>query len=112
MVLDLLREKKPRFVPRDVVAEFAAILKAYNIVEVSGDKFGMGFIIDEFLDRGVTFKACDNTTSENYLHWLPMLLSGRARLLDNSTLRSQTCALEHFIPPSGGSRDRTPSANR
>lgn len=101
VVLDLLREKKPRFVPRDVVAEFAALLKAFNVFEVWGDKFAGGFHADEWTQNGILFKPCERTTSENYLHWLPMLLARRARLLDNATLRAQVCALEHYIPPGG-----------
>ena len=46
-----------------------------------GDKFAGGFHSDEWQRNGITFKACENSTSENYLHCLPMLLSGRARLL-------------------------------
>jgi hypothetical protein len=111
VVLDLLREKKPRFVPRDVVREFANILKAYNIIEVSDDKFGGGFHVDEWAENGILFKPCDNTTSENYLHWLPMLLARRARLLDIVTLRTQTCALEHYIPPGGHEVVRHPQTH-
>ena len=71
--LDLLRERKPRFVPADVVREFAELLKLYKIHEVQGDKFAGGFHSDEWQRNGITFKACDKTTSENYLHALPML---------------------------------------
>lgn len=108
VVLDLLREKKPRFIPRDVVAEFAALLKAYGVLEVSGDKFAGGFHADKWSQNGILFKPCERTTSENYLHWLPMLLARRARLLDNATLRAQVCALEHYIPPGGHETVRHP----
>ena len=43
MVLDVLRERKPRFVPRDVVVEFAALLKAYGCTNVLSDRYGGGF---------------------------------------------------------------------
>jgi hypothetical protein len=99
VVLDLLREKKPRFVPRAVVKEFANILKAYKVLEVHSDGFAGGFHQAEWTENGIQFKASERTTSENYLFWLPMLLARRARLLDNSTLRSQTCALERVISP-------------
>ena len=99
--LDVLRERKPRFVPRDVVAEFANLLKTYNISEVQGDGFAGGFHADEWTQHGIIFRSCDYTTSENYLHALPMLLSGRGRLLDNSTLRVQLAGLERRMQPSG-----------
>jgi hypothetical protein len=101
--LDLVRERKPRFVPRDVVGEFAQILKLYNVREVQGDKFAGSFHADEWQRNGIRFKPCDRTTSENYLHALPMLLSGRARLLDNATLRTQLAGLERKVQ--AGSRE-------
>ena len=85
-VLDLLRERKPRFVPRDVVAEFAQLLKAYNVTEVQSDGFAGGFHADEWQRNGIVFKAAACTTSENYLRALPMLLSGRARLIEREQL--------------------------
>lgn len=87
--------------PAAVIAEFAQILKQYKITEVQGDGFAGGFVVDERQRNGIRFKACDNTTSENYLHMLPMLLSGRARLNDNQTLRSQLAGLERKLQPSG-----------
>jgi hypothetical protein len=97
--LDLLRERKPRFVPADVVREFADVLKSYKISEIQGDKFAGGFHSDEWARNNITFKACENTTSENYLHALPMLLNGRARLLDNAALRGQLASLERRVTP-------------
>jgi hypothetical protein len=99
--LDVLREYKPRFIPAQVIAELAALCKRYGISEVQGDKFAGGFHADEWQRHGIRFKPCDNTTSENYLHMLPMLLSGRARLLDNATLRAQFAGLERKMQPSG-----------
>jgi hypothetical protein len=40
------------------------------------------------------FAASPGTTSENYIRTLPMLSSGRYRLLDNATLRQQFTSLE------------------
>ena len=108
VVLDLLREKRPRFVPRDVVREFANLLKAFNVLEVYSDGFAGGFHASEWTDNGILFKSSERTTSENYLFWLPMLLARRARLLDNSTLRSQTTSLERYLPPSGHETVRHP----
>ena len=99
--LDVLREYRPRFIPAQVIAELAVLCKRYGISEVQGDKFAGGFHADEWQRHGIRFKPCDNTTSENYLHVLPMLLSGRARLLDNATLRTQFAGLERKMQPSG-----------
>jgi hypothetical protein len=92
--LDLVRERKPRFVPAVVITELAQVLRAYGISEIWGDGFAGGFHLGEWQRNGIIFRACENTTSENYLHMLPMLLSGRVRLINNETLRSQLTSLE------------------
>jgi hypothetical protein len=84
-----------------VIAELAVLCKRYGISEVEGDKFGAGFHIDEWARHNIRFKPCERTTSENYLHVLPMLLSGRARLLDNATLHAQLAGLERKMTASG-----------
>ncbi|MGA8651933.1 MAG: hypothetical protein WB677_15195 [Xanthobacteraceae bacterium] len=99
--VDLLRERKPRFVPAVVISEYAPLLRLYGITEVQGDKFAGGFHADEWQRNGISFKACANSTAENYLHALPMLLSGRARLLDNSMLRGQLVGLERHVQAGG-----------
>ena len=97
VVVDLLRERKPRFVPAAVVAEFAQLLKLYGISVVMSDGFAGGFHSDEWARNGITFRSCPRTTSENYLHALPLLLSARARLIDSSTLRVQLASLERHV---------------
>jgi hypothetical protein len=93
-ILDLVRERKPRFVPSQVIAEYAQLLKRYKVTEVQGDKFALGFHADEWKSHGIKFVPCERTTTDNYLSMLPLLLSGRTRLLDNTTLRTQLAALE------------------
>ena len=101
VIIDALRERKPRFIPRDVVAEFAQLLKGYGISELRGDQYAGGFHSDEWQRNNITFVPCERTTSENYLHALPMLLAGRARLIDSATLRSQLASLERRISSTG-----------
>jgi len=96
-VLDVVRERKPRFVPAQVIAEYAELLKLYGIAEVQGDKYAIGFHEAEWRTHGIKFTACERTTSENYLHCLPLLLAGRVRLVDNITLRSQLASLERHV---------------
>ena len=71
VIVDLLRERKPRFVPAAVVAEFAQLLKLYGISVVMSDGFAGGFHSDEWTRNGITFRSCPRTTSENYLHAFP-----------------------------------------
>lgn len=99
--LDLIRERKPRFAPAAVIREYAELLRQYRISVVQGDKFAGGFHSDEWQRNGITFTPCEKTTSENYLHALPMLLNGRVRLLDNPTLRTQLIGLERHVQAGG-----------
>jgi hypothetical protein len=107
--LDLVRERKPPFVPAAVISEFTKLLRLYGIREVQGDKFAGGFHADEWRRNGIIFKPSTKTTSENYLYALPMLLSGRARLLDNARLRTQLAALERHAQ--AGGRETVTHAN-
>ncbi|HWS98292.1 MAG TPA: hypothetical protein VN620_17655, partial [Candidatus Methylomirabilis sp.] len=97
VVIDALRERKPRFVPAQVITEYAELLRQFHITEVQADKFAGGFHADEWRRHGIHFVPCERTTSENYLHALPMLLAGRVRLIDNATLRSQLASLERRV---------------
>jgi hypothetical protein len=96
-MIDAVRERKPRFVPAQVIGEYAALLKSYGISEVWGDKFAGGFHADEWARNGIAFRAAPFTTSENYLRSLPALLARRVRLLDNATLRNQLTSLERRV---------------
>ncbi|MGO9401733.1 MAG: hypothetical protein ACLP19_28430 [Xanthobacteraceae bacterium] len=108
IVLDVLRERRPPFVPSAVVTEFAALLREYGINEVISDAYSFGFHQDEWVRAGFTFTLCENTTSENYGSFLPLLTSGRARLLDNATLRSQLSSLERVVTPANKELIRHP----
>jgi hypothetical protein len=43
LVIDLVRERKPRFVPSAVIAEWATLLRSYGIAEVWSDDYAKGF---------------------------------------------------------------------
>jgi hypothetical protein len=96
-MLDVVREVRPRFVPAQVIADFAQLLKLYKITEIQGDKYAIGFHEAEWRSHGIKFIACKRTTSENYLAALPLLLAGRVRLVDNMTLRTQLSSLERRV---------------
>jgi hypothetical protein len=95
--LAALREHRPRFVPAQVIAEYAQLLKAYGISEIQSDKYAIGFHEAEWRSHGIKFNACERTTSENYLTALPLLLARRCSLLDNGVLRSQLSSLERRV---------------
>ena len=97
VVIDVIRERKPRFVAADVIKEYAELLRTYRIYEIVSDNFAAGFSSDEWARNGIRFKPCDNTTAENFLYALPLLTSKRARLADHTTLRTQLSQLERRV---------------
>jgi hypothetical protein len=97
LVVDLVRERKPRFVAADVIAEYAQILRAYGVSSVVCDNFGGGMYADEWVRNGILFQKSLFDTSGNYLRALPLLMAKRAHLLDNATLRAQLVALERRV---------------
>ena len=97
VVLDVVRERKPRFIPSQVIYEYSKLLRAYGISKICGDRFSGGFHASEWQANGIVYEACPTNTSDNYLAVLPMLLSGRPRLIDNAALRSQFNCLERVV---------------
>jgi hypothetical protein len=100
-VLDLVRETKPPFSPDAVVAEYAALLKAYGITRVIGDRYGGMWPRERFAAHGIEYVVADKTASDYYLELLPILNSGRAELLDHPRLVAQLCQLERSAARSG-----------
>jgi hypothetical protein len=82
-------------------------LRLYGVREMQGDKFAGGFHADEWPRNGIIFKPSAKTTSENYLHALPMLVVGTCPLLDNARLRTQLAALERHAQAVAARRSRT-----
>lgn len=96
-VVDLIRERKPRFVAADVIAEYANILRSYGITSIMSDNFGGGMHSDDWERNGIAWRLSPFNTSENYKRALSLLTSRRAHLLDNGTLRTQLAGLERRV---------------
>jgi hypothetical protein len=100
-VLDLVLEVAPPFSPRDVVADFARVLRSFDLYEVISDRVGGVWVAQLFEEEGIIIRAEAQPKSSIYAELLPLLSSGRVRLLDDSTLRKQILGLERR-PGSGG----------
>jgi hypothetical protein len=87
-------------------------LRSYGLHDVMGDDYAKGWVIREFARHGVTFKPrpAGMDRSALYLETLPVFSAGRVRLIDNTKLVSQFCALERRVMPGG--RDRVDHPNR
>jgi hypothetical protein len=99
--LDRLLEREPPFHPATTVAEFVEVLRSYRITHVTGDHFSGGWAASEFLRHNIQYWASPRNKSELYLRMLPLLLSGRLRLLDNEKLRKQFISLERTLHAGG-----------
>jgi hypothetical protein len=77
-VVDAVRERRPPFSPDDVVSEFAALLKAYDITEVHGDRYAGEWPRERFRTHGIEYVPAEKPKSDIYRDLLPILNSGRA----------------------------------
>jgi len=102
-VLDAIREIRSPFSPQDVVMEFAALLKAYRVHEVVGDRYAGEWPREQFREAGITYRLSDRPKADIYRDTLPLLNSGKVELLDAKPLASQFCGLERRT--SRGGRD-------
>ena len=111
-VLDVLREIKPPFSPAAVTAEFAAVLHAYGVSRVTGDRFGGEFPREVFRTHRIDYSPCDQSKSALYRELLSLVNSGRIELLDVPRLRAQLVGLERRTAGGGkDSIDHGPSAH-
>jgi hypothetical protein len=93
-ILDAVREVRPPFSPESVVEEFCALLKAYRITKVFGDRYGGEWPREQFRERGVTYEPSGKPKSEIYRDTLPLLNSDAVALLEHPRLVAQLLNLE------------------
>jgi hypothetical protein len=94
VVLDAVRERKPRFSPEAVVQDFADLLHRYRITTVVGDRYAGEWPREQFRKRGIEYTPAAKPKSDLYRDALPLLNSGLVELLDIPRLASQFGALE------------------
>jgi hypothetical protein len=101
VIIDCVREVRPKFNPQSVVSEFCGTLKAYRISSVVGDRFGGEWCREPFRAAGIAYEIADKSRSELYLEFLPMLNSDQVRWVDNSRIAVQLSNLERRTARSG-----------
>jgi hypothetical protein len=94
IVLDAVREWRPPFNPSDVIGEATALLQSYKCAKTHGDRFGGEWCRQQFRDAGVAYEVSDKAKNDLYTNFLPLLNSGRVRLLDHQRLIGQLASLE------------------
>lgn len=91
---DAIRERRPPFSPDDVVAEFCALLKAYGVSTVRGDRYAGEWPRERFQVHGVTYIVAPKPKSDIYRDLLPVLNGRRVELLDHLKTVNQLLGLE------------------
>lgn len=111
-VLDVIRENKPPFSPKDVIEQYAALLKSYGVNEVVGDRFAGEFPREQFREHGIKYEPSAKPKSPIYGEFLPMMMSKKCDLLDHAKLMTQLCGLERRTARSGkDSIDHAPNGH-
>lgn len=112
VLLDAVRERRPPFSPESVVHDFAAVLGAYGITEVHGDRYAGEWPRERFKVAGIGYELSEQPKSDLYRDVLPLLNSGKVELLDLPRLRTQLCGLERRTARGGrDSIDHGPGAH-
>ena len=101
VVLDALRETRPPFSPEQVTADYAALLRAYHLAEVTGDKYGGEFPRELFAKVGIEYRPAERTKSDLYRELLPVINARRCDLLDDPRLKAQLVSLERRVARGG-----------
>ena len=101
VVIDRILEFKPPFDPREVVSEISKVLKEYGIRSVRGDRYGGEWPRQAFREFGIDYEVHNESKTELYRNFLPMITGRRVVLLDNGVLRSQLLSLERKVSRSG-----------
>ncbi len=65
-VLDVVRERRPPFSPDVVVHEYAALVKAYRVMQVTGDKYAGEFPRELFRKQGIEYRTAQKTKGDYY----------------------------------------------
>jgi hypothetical protein len=104
IIIDVVHEIRPPFNPQSAIAEVVQLIRSYGIREVSSDRYAPGFVNEAFERNGVRHLYAEHDRSQLYVECLPLLASGRVRLVDNRKLVAQFASLERRTRPGGKDR--------
>jgi hypothetical protein len=100
-VVDILFEAKPPFDPDIITTQAAALLLQWGVTDATGDAYAAAWPITAFARHGVRFHTAALTTSELYLHTLPLWTAGRVSMLDVPRAVDQLCNLRRRLGQGG-----------
>jgi hypothetical protein len=94
VVIDAIREARPKFSPEQISKEFCALMTSYGISTCISDRFGGEWVCEQFGKYGIRAEQSAKAKSELYLDMLAVLGSGRVELLDHPRAVNQIVSLE------------------
>ncbi|MDR7219866.1 hypothetical protein [Aminobacter aminovorans] len=93
-IIDAVYERRPKFSPEAVIAEFCGLLARYNIHGVVTDRYAAAFNTDIWKRHGIEHTHSPKPASELFASLVPAMNSGQVALVDNARLTAQLCGLE------------------
>lgn len=111
-VADVVRAWLAPFNPSGVTAECAALLKAYGVRAVRGDRYAGEFPREQFRANGIGYELADRPKSDLYLDLLAAVNSRSVEIPDEPALLRELRMLERRRGSSGRDRvDHPPGAH-
>jgi hypothetical protein len=92
-----------KFVRRKIKL-LAQILKSYRCAQTTGDRYAAEWVVQAFRRCGITYRHSERDRSSIYLDGLPLLTTGRCRLVDSKRLVAQLACLERRTSALGKDR--------
>jgi hypothetical protein len=100
-VVDALFEARPPFDPDVITEQAATLLRQWGVSDATGDAYAAAWPITAFAKHGIRFHTAALTTSELYLHTLPLWTAGRVSMLDVPRAVDQLCNLRRKVGQGG-----------
>ncbi len=100
-VVDRVEERRAPFDPREVTRDFAALLRAYGVERVQGDRYAAQWTEGAWRAEGFAYEPAPLTASELFRALVPALLAGDVELPADERLIGQLLALERHATRGG-----------
>ncbi len=101
VIVDVVREWRPRFSPESVVKEMSGLLHRYRVDSLLGDRFAGEWVREPFRRNKIEYEICPQAKSDLYRDSLPLINSKQIRLLDHPRLIAQLVGLERRVGRGG-----------
>ena len=93
-VADVIEGVRPPFDPQGVVANYAKLLKQYQVARVLGDRYSAEWVVSAFASNGIAYETADKSKSDLYLEALTLFTRGAISIPDHPPLLRELRLLE------------------